>query len=1197
MTMNNRKLFNLQLGFAFSMLVMVSCSVITYLSLKDQQANKSLVDRTKYTIVSMNQILLDLQNAETGQRGYLLTGDPKYLAPYRRSKDSLLINIEQAGAFFSDRELQKQRFDSLGDIARKRMDILDQVMDQKVRGDAQWMTTLGKGRSLMDSSRRIIGDIISREEAVLEDHSRKLESSSKSTGAFIIVASMLSLIITGLLFWRLRADLSKRNLLQLQLIEKDREISGRINSIKEIANRISHGQYDLSVQDFNQDDLGNLAESISRMTQSLKTSFDELKESQWKKTGLATLGQHIMGNLTFQELSQRVLAFLMDYLDCSNGSLYLFNRGTLNLVHSAGMDGEIRDSFIPGQGIIGQVFSEGRTRLVSGLEDPSRNFISFSQGNLPVEQILVIPILHEGRAVSVIELGKLGPFRPNALDLVEMLNSSIGLAFAAAETRKRVQDLLEETQAQTEELQVQQVELENLNTELEAQATKLRVSEEELRVQQEELMNFNQELEQRSTMLEERNQRIAVQNMEIKERAEALAMSTRYKSEFLANMSHELRTPLNSILLLSKILSENEQGNLDEEQMESCKVIWTSGSSLLNLIDEILDLSKIEAGKMQLEIRQVDIPSMSRDIKGMFDPLFKDKGVDLKIDYNIQEVGLSSFHSDRLRLEQILRNLISNALKFTHKGTVTIQVSSSEKEVTFRVRDTGIGIPLEKQKIIFDAFQQADGSTKRKYGGTGLGLSISKELAKLLGGDLSVESVENQGSTFTLRLPLDLSMDTGSLDEGPIAKPEIQEPLQNLPVTLPEGFDLAALPEPVADDRYSVDQGGRFLLIVEDDIAFAKALLDYSRKNGYMGIVVTQGDHVLPIAVNLMPVCILLDIQLPVMDGWQVLEQLKGTPSTRHIPVHMMSSQEARKESLRKGAIDFINKPIAFQQMRGMFTTIERALEKGSQKVLIIEENPKHAQALAYFLDNFNIVSEIRDNVKDSVDSLTQGNADCVILDMGIPDRIGYEALEAIKSVKGLESLPIIVFTGKNLSSKEELRIRGYADSVVVKTAQSYQRLLDEVSLFLHLIDEKPNDQSLRKKAYGSLGEVLNNKRVLIADDDIRNIYSLTRALERFQMEVFSALDGKEALEALELNPEIDIVLMDMMMPNLDGYETISKLRKDRRFSDLPVIAVTAKAMSGDRERCIAVGASDYISKPVDVDQLISLLRVWMYAS
>jgi signal transduction histidine kinase/DNA-binding response OmpR family regulator len=851
-----------------------------------------------------------------------------------------------------------------------------------------------------------------------------------------------------------------------------------------------------------------------------------------------------------------------------------------------------------GEGIVGQAAVNGKLIHLKGI--PAENInVTFATGEAKPSDVLAIPIMDGYIIKGVIELATLGSYSPRDVEFLSACAPNIGIAISTAQSRLRLQELLEETQSQAEELKTQHSELENLNGELEVQAEKLQASEEELKVQQEELKQANQELEERSRLLEERNHMISERNTEIQQKADQLAESTRYKSEFLANMSHELRTPLNSILLLSRLISENNEKNLSADQVEYAKVIQSSGHGLLSLIDEILDLSKIEAGKMKVEYQSVSLKEIVHEMKSLFGPVAREKSIELRT--VLSEDTPTVLETDKMRLEQILRNLLSNAIKFTAAGHVTLNIrpdKTNQGLVHFSVTDTGIGIPKEKQRIIFEAFQQADGSTRRKFGGTGLGLSISRELVKLLGGDLSVQSEVEQGSTFSFQIPVER---TTQRPEPSIVRSRLQPALSE-PVSVKaresrNEYISTEIPESIPDDRNSIQQGDKVILIVEDDVNFAKSLFDVTHRQGYKCIVAVRGDEGIQLAKQFLPLGILLDIQLPIMSGWDVMEELKSTHETRHIPVHIMSSHHVKSESLLKGAVDFINKPVAFDQVQEIFKKIEYVLTHHPKKVLIIEENARHAKALAYFLETFDINLEINQQVDQAIDSLKNKNIDCVILDMGIPDQRAYDTLEAVKRTNGLENLPIIIFTGKSLSQPEEMKIKQYADSIIVKTAHSYKRILDEVSLFLHLMEKNKKDDSSASAFHklGALDDVLKDKNVLIADDDMRNIFSLTRALEKYQMNIIAAVDGKDALIKLKENPDVDIVLMDMMMPEMDGYESTAAIRMDPRFKNLPVIAVTAKAMMGDRAKCISAGASDYITKPVDIDQLLSLLRVWLY--
>ncbi|HJW18254.1 MAG TPA: response regulator [Flavisolibacter sp.] len=1015
---------------------------------------------------------------------------------------------------------------------------------------------------------------------------------TKSLESLNEAAQKISLGATGLQI-RKESDDVIGNLAQSML-----RIDSNNKALATAADAIGSGRFEVPIVPRSSEDI--LGNAILRMKNDLQQFNKENQEKLWVLGGVELVNDHLRGDKDVNTLATDALDALTTYVNGEVGLVYITKDNFLRYAGGYAVSGmeSIPRELKYGETLLGQAAEKAR---IMQLDNVPEEFIKIktATGQIKPKNILLIPFVHEGKVEGVAEIGAIGTFNEAALPFLQQVAPAIAIALQSAKSRERLQELFEETQAQSEELQAQHSELENINSELEAQSEKLQASEEELKVQQEELMHANQELEERSRLLEERNQVIVERNLEIQKTAEELELSTRYKSEFLANMSHELRTPLNSILLLSRLLSENSENNLSSDQVEYAQVIQTSGNGLLSLIDEILDLSKIEAGKMDLEYQPVSINEVVHDMQALFDPIAKDRRLDLVV--QVAENTPSQIETDKMRLEQVLKNLLSNALKFTSKGSVTLSVRplpENDLFLAFSVKDTGIGIPQDKQHLVFEAFQQADGSTRRKYGGTGLGLSISRELAKLLGGEIKLTSEVNKGSEFTVYLPIhkivakDLQPQKGFQADTEKIQDATEASKPMVPV-----YKTENIPEPVPDDRSLISTKDKTILIIEDDTAFARALLDFAHKKGYKALVAVRGDEGIELALQFRPVGILLDLQLPVKDGWEVMEALKSNSQTRHIPVHIMSSMEAKKESLHKGAIDFINKPIAFEQLQEVFKKIEQVVMKENKKVLIVEENAKHAKALAYFLEAANVNAHISGTIDQGVENLQKKEVDCVILDMGIPDQKAYETLDALKKSAGMENLPIIIFTGKNLSKSEEGKIRQYADSIVVKTAHSFQRILDEVSLFLHLVEENTTNgsQPAKYRRLGALNEVLATKKVLVVDDDVRNIFSLTKALEQQQMKVLSAVDGKEALQVLNENPDMDVVLMDIMMPEMDGYQAIQEIRRNNKFRNLPVIAVTAKAMTGDREKCIKAGASDYISKPVDVDQLLSLLRVWLY--
>lgn len=1180
---------NLLVSSSISLLILMLSSVASFLSIQNLLNSNSWANHAQEVISNLNKGNALLFEAQSAMRGFLVTGDEALIDDIAQTEKESNKYFDKLELLTADNDHQQRNLIRLKPIRTKFFSYIKKRIAQKrYNQTAQYDLTYGK--ELMSNMNQISNNIDNYENKLLEERIVTSKNYGLYTAVLIVVAFIISFLITVIFFIRVLRDYNERTLLQKELIKKDEETEQRINVISDIANNISKGNYEIKADDLKSDALGNLGESLNAMSQSLEKSFHLLADKEWFQTGVAQLNNAMLGEKPMQDLTKDILEFLCAYTNSSAGAFYILDGNELQLTASYSyISNKSRERIKKGDGLVGQASVSGKILELKSFSTEDIT-ITYALGEIKPKHIVAVP-LYDSTIEGVLELVSLNEYSEMDMDYLSSIANNIGITLRSTKNRLRLNELLEETQTQSEELRIQHSEMEAINSELETQTEKLQASEEELRVQQEELQQINEELSERSVLLEEKN-------IEIQKKSEDLELSTRYKSEFLANMSHELRTPLNSILLLSRLLSENNDANMNEEQIEFAKVIQSSGNGLLVLIDEILDLSKIEAGKMELELLDVSTREITDSLKNLFAQVAKEKNIQFNI---IDEEAPVIIRTDKMRLEQILKNLISNAIKFTSAGSVTVEIKmadSDENIICFIVKDTGIGIPRDKQPLIFEAFQQADGSTKRKYGGTGLGLSISRELAKLLHGDISLKSVAGEGSEFTLCLPV-VGFSIAKDNVGKALLPEIEKLAveHTADNEMDKKFISPSIPEEIEDDRHSILPNDKVILIVEDDINFAKSLLSFSRKKGYKGIVAVRGDYALNFALLYKPHGILLDIELPVLNGWQVLEEFKNNSHTRHIPVHIMSSHKLKQESLLKGAVNFLEKPVAFEKMPEIFKRIEDIINKESQKVLIIEDNTKHAKALAYFLETNNIISEINSDIDQSIQALTKNNLDCVILDMGIPNKNAYEILDVFKKDPKLENLPVIVFTGKSLSIKEELKIKKYADSIVVKTAHSYQRMLDEISLFLHLVEENKNTSGKNEsyKKLNLLNNVLADKTVLIVDDDVRNIYSLTKALEAFNMNVITAIDGKEALKALEEQPNTDVILLDMMMPNMDGYETAQRIRKNPKLKKLPVIAVTAKAMTGDREKCITAGASDYITKPIDIDQLLSLLRVWLY--
>ena len=1068
---------NVIIAFGFSLLLLLLSSIASYISIKNLISSAERVDHTNRVISELHQINIMLQEAESSQRGFLITGEKSFLNPYETSTNNIFTRIENITRFTADNQSQQQNISRLEYLIKQRFSILDIGIRARKQGGLVNNSVLLRGKEFMDETNALIGQMEQQEKNLLAQRSEQFRLLIIYTPIIIIIAAILAILITVFFYGRIISDYRKRSQLQEELERKDYNINQRLAILRDVASKISAGDYKVRIGDEGKDILGNLANTVNKMAESLDSSFTVISEKEWMQTGEAGLNKSMLGEMDIRHLSQNILDFLVAYTNSNVGAFYLAkDDGEMELVSSYALEGNYKKTINRNEGLAGQAATDKKVIVLENLKKEQFN-ISFASGSLTPENVIAIPILHENNLKGVVELGRLTAYTKNELHFFNAISNQSGVAINTTQNRRRLQELLEETQSQSEELQMQHSELENINESLKAKSQRLQVSEEELRVQQEELMQTNTELEERTTLLEEKNQMIEERNEEIQRKARELEISARYKSEFLANMSHELRTPLNSILLLSRLMVDNKRQNLEEEQIEYAKVIEKSGQGLLSLIDEILDLSRIEAGKMNMEFQEVSVKEITNDINALFAPVANEKNIrfNIVVTRNVPE----KIDTDKMRLEQVLKNLISNAIKFTSEGQVDLLVkrSTGNDRIVFTVKDTGIGIPAEKQRLIFDAFQQADGSTRREYGGTGLGLSISKELAKLLGGNIELNSEPGKGSEFHLTIPVNKS--TAEERTTPVNEKS------------DKGLhELHNLKNP--DDRG--------VLITEDDTS-AKMT--------------------------------------------QVLQR------------------------------------------------IESVLTKEPKKVLIVEENRIHARALFYFLENFNIESEIMSGVDESINALKQKDSSCIILDISAENLQLYDSLEKIKSTPGMEELPVIIFTGKSLSKLEEGRMKQYANSIITKTAHSYQRILDEVSLFLHLSQGRLNTQKYRD--LGRLTEVLKDKKVMIADDDVRNIFSLSKVLESAGMTVVSATDGKEALEQLKKNEDIDIVLMDMMMPEMDGYEAMRRIRAMPGMVKLPVIAVTAKAMAEDRLKCISAGASDYITKPVDKDQLMSLLRVWLY--
>ncbi|MCG2831226.1 MAG: response regulator [Desulfobacteraceae bacterium] len=956
------------------------------------------------------------------------------------------------------------------------------------------------------------------------------------------------------------------------------QMAENLRNVVTQSKRIAEGDYSIEIQPYSEND--ELGIALHKMTSALKEMVADYERRNLLKSARMELNDTMRGEQNIAELAKNIISYICEHIGAKIGALYIVEKDKLFLAGSYAYQ-KINEQFKEikfNQGLVGQAAQKKKPIL---LTDIPEDYIKIESGlgNALPRHIVLFPFLIEETVKGVIEIGSFQEFSELDLSFLEQVSDSIAIAVNSAQSRNKMASLLEQTMEQSEELEVQQEELRQTNEELEEQA---QILEE----QKEKIQKTNLELNNARKLLEKK--------------ADDLEISSQYKSEFLANMSHELRTPLNSILLLSQLLYENKEGALNEKQVEFAQTIYSSGSDLLALINEILDLSKVESGKMELHIEDINLTHFGASIEQKFKPLAVEKDLDLIVE--IYDDLPSHIRSDHLRLNQIVKNFLSNALKFTSKGEIKLKIErpdtrtnlsksglDPEKAIAISVSDSGIGIPKDKFRLIFEAFKQADGTTSRKYGGTGLGLSISRELARYLGGEVHLESEEGKGSVFTLYLPEEI--------EGKVItkKTSLKKDVQKIQRPDKHESESKKL-STIKDDRKNLLPEDRSILIIEDDPNFAKILCDLSREKGFKILVASDGETGLHLADYYNPSAIILDINLPGMDGWAVMSWLKENPKTRHIPVHFISISDNNLDAMKMGAIGFLAKPVSMENLEQVFRKIDNMISKPQKNLLIVEDNEVHKNAIIELLDDKNIFITTASTGHEAYEHLKSATFDCIILDIGLPDMSGVELLAKIKNDENFLNIPIIVYTGKELTKEEEIIINEYAEKIIIKGVKSAEKLLDDTTLFLHRVAaELPVEKQEMLRMIHDKEAIFKDKKILLVDDDMRNVYAITNILEGKGMHVLAGKNGKEGLDCLNNNPDIDLVLMDIMMPVMDGYETIREIRKQQRFKKLPIVALTAKAMKGDRAKCIDAGANEYLAKPVDTDKLLSMLRVWLY--
>jgi HAMP domain-containing protein/CheY-like chemotaxis protein/signal transduction histidine kinase len=1022
-------------------------------------------------------------------------------------------------------------------------------------------------------------------------------------------------------------------------------LTTQVRAIADVATAVAKGDLSRNITVQAEGELNALKGNMNEMIRNLRETTSRNTEQDWLKTNLAKFTRMMQGQKNLTNVSQLILSELAPVVGAKHGVFYVMdsaNNGAepilkLTATYAYKERKNLSKQFHVGEGVVGQAAFEKQRILLQNAPD---DYITINSGlgEAKPMQIVVLPIVFEGQVLAVMELATFTAFSDTYLSLLDQLTESIGVVLNTIQANMRTEELLVQSQSLAEELQAQQEELTETNKRLEQQARSLQASEELLKTQQEELQQTNEELEEKARLLQTQNEEVERKNdevenakRELEEKARQLSLTSKYKSEFLANMSHELRTPLNSLLILAKLLADNPESNLTGKQVDFARTIHSSGQDLLTLINDILDLTKIESGMMTISLGDLPFTEVADSMEKTFRQVANEKRLDFAID--LDPSLPKTIHTDSTRLQQVLKNLLGNAFKFTENGGVTLRAGTAisgwssghetldraSSVIAFSVIDTGIGIPEEKQRIIFEAFQQADASTTRKFGGTGLGLSISREIARLLGGEIRVSSEENTGSIFTLYLPQSYIAPTRRRDEERTGHtletaltPEIESRQSGHAGSAMESLDARrtrrgdeahlddlqlVVEEQVTDDRESISQGDRILLIIEDDVTFAGILREMAHDKGFKSVIATRGESGLTLAHRYHPDAITLDIALPDMEGWSVLDRLKHDKATRHIPVHIISGDEESARGLKLGAFAQVQKPVTKEALDEAFSRIRGFVERPNKSLLIIEDNEQQRSAIAELIGGDGDVDiTTASSGEEALQILRERRFDCMVLDLGLPDMNGFEFINRMKKDLEIDDIPIVVYTGRELTKREETELKRMAEAIIVKDARSPERLLDETALFLHRVEANlPEEKRHILEQLHESDPVLAGKKALIVDDDMRNIYALTSLLERHKMNVLYAESGADGIEQLKKNPDIDVVLMDVMMPEMDGYEAMRRIRSMEEYKNLPMIALTAKAMKGDREKCMQAGASDYITKPIDAQQLVSLLRVWLY--
>ncbi|KYG67022.1 hypothetical protein AZI86_08370 [Bdellovibrio bacteriovorus] len=1102
---NSAKFTGLNVFFVAATFLMVLNSAYLFSSFQKARENEAWLQHSNDVLSELELILSSVKDAETGMRGYLLTGDSSYLEPYYEGTTEVWAHFRLAKQLTGDNRAQQDSLAALQDIIQKRL----QILADAIKGTSAAMAapatsgilsrkgTLNEGKSTMDALRKLVDEMKSQERRLLAVRSEQTRNSQSLGYWSIIAATIINLLLSAAAYYFIRR--------------------------------------------------ANIAALIESELQKLQL---------WSQERLTELSQFVAGDTDTQSLSNATLEFFATHFNIPAATLYVAEGNQLRLAANYGrVSGEYSRvaSIIPmGDGLLGQAIRNKKMTVINEL--PQDYFwVGSSLGQKQPRSLLMMPLSHFGKNVAIIEMALFEEPNKETMELFEKVREVIANGVHSSESRFRLQALLEKTQQQAEELQVQQEELRVSNEELEEQARQLEVQQETLNSRNSELERLNQ-----------------------------------YKSDFLAKMSHELRTPLNSLLILATLLRENKEGNLNEQQKTFASTIYDSGNDLLSLINDILDLSKIEARRLSIRAEAFSLQTLMAQLQSTFMPQISKKNLDFnfQIEPDIQNLIINS---DPQRISQILRNFISNAIKFTEKGSIDVRVARSlnnKEYIDIRVRDSGIGIPKAQQDLIFNAFEQGDSSISRKFGGTGLGLTISRELSLLLGGEISVQSEEGRGSEFTLRIPVNIPNQSLHFTEdrpGPeIARP-VPTPIKSEDAS-PEILSLLA----------KANAAKKTLLIIEDDQVFSHLVAETAETYGFTALEANTGEMGLQLLERFTPTAIMLDIKLPGISGFGILETIKEMPHLRHIPVHMISAMDYSRYTLRMGAMGFLGKPVSIDKLRDALSQLDLKATESTRNLLVVEDNVTQREAIEQLLNGPDIKLDAVGTGELALQAVRAKRYDCIVLDLALPDMTGKEFLEKLDEMN-IPLPPVIVYTGKDLSRREEEYLRKYSESIILKGARSPERLLDEVNLFLHRVEDGLHDSQREILRSLRLSENLfRGKRALLVDDDLRNVFALTHVLESKGFQVVVARDGVEAVEACNKPDRYDVILMDLMMPRMDGFQAMAQIRELDFRKATPIIALTAKAMKGDHEKALEAGANDYLPKPINIASLMTVLKVWV---